>query len=47
MFKCINDNDFKKLQIFLDKEGSKVDVMSLKEQRYFTALSLSAFKNHT
>lgn len=47
VFKCINDNDFKKLQLFLEKEGSKVDVMALKEQRYFTALSLSAFKNHT
>lgn len=47
VFKCINDNEHKKLQLYLDSEGTKVDVMQLKEQRYFTALSLSAFKNHT
>lgn len=47
VFKCINDNEYKKLQIFLDQEGARVDVMQLKEQRYFTVLSLSAFKNHT
>ena len=42
-----SDNEFKKLQMFLEKEGRNVDIMSLKEQRYFTTLSLSAFKNHT
>lgn len=47
MFKCINDNEFKKLQIYLDQEGGKVDVMQLADQRFFTALSLCAFKNHT
>jgi hypothetical protein len=47
IFKCINDNEYKKLQHFLDREGSQVNVMALKEQRYFTALSLSAFKNHS
>ena len=46
VFKYISDNDYRQLEVMLDRERDNIDVTKLKESRMYTALSFSAFKNH-
>jgi len=47
IFKHISDNNYKRLQAFLDDQGNDVDVVEIQESRQYSALAFAAFKNHT
>jgi hypothetical protein len=46
IFKLITDNDHRRLEHYLNEQGSLVDIVELTESRQYTALAFSAFKNH-
>jgi hypothetical protein len=47
IFRCITDNDHRKLHLFLEEKGGEVDVVDIYESRQYSALAFAAFKNHT
>ena len=47
VFKYISDNEYRSLEMMLEKEKGVIDVTQLKESRMYTALSFAAFKNHS
>lgn len=46
VFKWISENETKKLSLFLNQQGGHVNVVTMKESRYYSTLTFAAFKNH-
>lgn len=46
VFKCISENNHKKLESYLRDNGLSLDVVDMTESRLYTALAFCAFKNH-